>query len=242
MTLRTLVAAIVMLLIVGINAYLLYVEETDYYAQIVVDDEGAVVMKNEDPLIALVYTRQKREENFAAYGMPESLVNSTMARIRKIEDFHKTKIEALLLDAGSVDEVADALCGETTQVRPRYGALRYLVLEDAGQRRAVDFRKVSKLEWQDWEKTAPVQGVYVDTELIDERQPDATLMAIGAILLSKEQDVLEANSPWGRSLAIQWSWSKVVKENPQVIDLVIDYFATMHLVVEMAQSENGICE
>mgnify|MGYP001315551249 CR=1 FL=1 len=105
MTLRTLVAAIVMLLIVGINAYLLYVEETDYYAQIVVDDEGAVVMKNEDPLIALVYTRQKREENFAAYGMPESLVNSTMARIRKIEDFHKTKIEALLLDAGSVDEV-----------------------------------------------------------------------------------------------------------------------------------------
>ena len=56
MTLRTLVAAIVMLLIVGINAYLLYVEETDYYAQIVVDDEGAVVMKNEDRASCFVYS------------------------------------------------------------------------------------------------------------------------------------------------------------------------------------------
>ena len=117
-----------------------------------------------------------------------------------------------------------------------------LVIEDAGQRRAVDFRKISQLDWQDWEKTATVQGVYVDTELVDERQPDATLMAVASILLSKEQDVLDANAPWGRGLAVQWSWAKVKKENPQITDLVIDYFATMHLVVEMAQSEDGICE
>ena len=242
MSARTFVAAIVMLLILGFNGYLLYVEEVDYYAQIVVDDEGAVIMKNEDPLIGMVYAKQNREENLAAFGMDEGLVTATVARMRKIEDFYREKISALLLDAGSVDEVADALCGETTQVRPRYGALRYLVIEDAGQRRAVDFRKISQLDWQDWEKTATVQGVYVDTELVDERQPDATLMAVASILLSKEQDVLDANAPWGRGLAVQWSWAKVKKENPQITDLVIDYFATMHLVVEMAQSEDGICE
>ena len=242
MGLRTLVAAAALLLVLAVNAYLLVVEETDYYAQIVVDDEGAVVMSNEDPLIGIVYAKQNREENFAAFGMDEGLVTATLARMRKLEDFYRDKIAALLLDAGSVDEVADALCGETTQVRPRYGALRYLVLEEAGQRRAVDFRKLSRLEWQDWSKVAPIQGVYVDAELIDERQPDATLMAISAILLSKEVDLLDANAPWGLSLAVQWSWPRVEKENPQIRDLIIDYFATMHLVIEMAQSEKGICD
>jgi len=242
MNLRTLVAAAVLLVVVAVNAYLLYVEETDYYAQIVVDEQGAVVMKNEDPLIGLVYAKQNRKENYAAYGMDEGLVRATLARTRKIEDLYRTKIKALMKDAGSVDDVADALCGETTQVRPRYGALRYLVREEAGQRRAIELRRISRLEWQDWSKTAPIQGVYVEVELIDERQPDATLMAIGALMLFKDQDVLERNEPWGSGLVSQWSWAKVKKQNPEVVDLVVDYFATMHLVVELAQAEDGICE
>ena len=66
-------------------------------------------------------------------------------------------------------------------------------------------------------------------------------MGIAAILAARERDVLEKNSPWGPGLTQRWSWASVMEEEPGVRDKVTKYFAAMHLVVELATAEDGVC-
>ena len=67
-------------------------------------------------------------------------------------------------------------------------------------------------------------------------------MAIASILLNKESELLDHNAPWGRGITGQWSWDKVKKENAGVEERVIEYLATMHLLIELAQAEGGLCD
>jgi hypothetical protein len=85
---------------------------------------------------------------------------------------------------------------------PRYGALRYIINEEKGRRQVVNLRRVSGIEAQDWYLLSSVGEVYREAELLDDRQPDATVMAIAAILLAKESELLDHNAPWGRGIAL----------------------------------------
>ena len=195
-----------------------------------------------DPLLQTRYTEGRRKTNMATFGLTESMQASALDRMRRIEQKHKRKIEILVNNAPDPNALADALCGQTSQVRPRYGALRFLVKDNKGRRDPIQISRVTGLEEQDWSQVSPIGDVFVKVELSDERQDDATLMAIAAILANREQDALESYAPWGRGLLPgAWSWNKVNETFPGLSERVVEYFALMHLFVEYAMSDEGLC-
>ena len=241
MSARTWVVAGSLFTLAGLNIYLLWEEEQSYFSKLQTTAEGRVLAKATDPLLNIRYTEAKRASNLEAFGLDEALVADTTTRIRDYDDRYRTRIEFLFENAGDREALEDALCGQAG-IRPRYGALRYLIEEQKdGSRTPINLQRATTLEWQDWSKGAPIGAVYSEVELAEDRQPDATLMGVAGILTLREQDVLERNSPWGPGLAQRWSWDVVLEEEAGVRDKIVKYFAAMHLVVEMATAEGGVC-
>jgi len=229
------VAALVMSFCVA--GYLVYKEE-------IVPPEvtASHVAIKVDPLLKTTYTEGSRRRNMKAFGLSDALVSRALDRMRRIEDRHQRKIQLLLDGAADPNALASAVCGQTTQIRPRYGALRFLVKEQQGRRDPIRISNSTGLEAQDWSQIAPITDVYGSAELSDNRQEDATSMALAAILSGKENELLEGYKPWGRGLLPgAWSWSKVVEQNPGIDERVIEYLALMHLFVEQATADGGIC-
>lgn len=221
---------------VGVNGYLLSVEDISG-----VEQGSKQLIRAEDPL-RISYVVGERENNMKTFGLDDAKAKQASKKVQDLQDDYGERLTVLLREAGDPNQLADALCGETQDVRPRYGALRYIINEEKGRRQVVNLRRVSGIEAQDWYLLSSVGEVYREAELIDDRQPDATVMAIAAILLAKESELLDHNAPWGRGIALQWSWDKVKKENAGIEERVIEYLATMHLLVELAQAEGGLCD
>lgn len=241
MSARTLLVAGALLLIGMLNLYLLMQEEENYFAKLRTTADGRVLAGEVDPLLNLRYSTSQREDNLLAFGMDEELAAEVGTRIRDYEDRYTDRIKYLFENVEEPEALEDALCGQAG-VRPRYGALRYLIeAEKDGSRRPINLQRASQLTWQEWSKGAPIGAVYAELELAEERKPDATLMGVAAILTARERDVLEKNSPWGPGLTQRWSWPSVQEEEPGVSDKVVKYFAAMHLIVELATAEDGIC-
>ncbi len=222
---------------IGADLFLLFQEK------IPSKEQTTDLLVRTDPLRDLVYSRSQRKENFLAFGMDDALAERTVRRAEAIEARQSEgRIRALLLDANQPTELVEALCGNTSQLRPRYGALRFFVMEDGDLRKPIDLQRISALEYQDWAKRTPIDKVYEDAELIDSPQEDATLMAIAALLTRNEQLLLEQRKPWGRGLVPgAWSWEEVVDQHPEVEELVTGYFALMHIAAELASADGGIC-
>ena len=203
---------------------------------------GVHMARSVDPLLGVQYTKSDRRINLKAFGLPERLQQLALDRMQRIEQRHGRKIELLLDGANNPNAVVDALCGDTVQVRPRYAALRFLVKEKNGTRNALRVSSVTGVEAQEWAILAPVNDVYEAVELVDNREADATLMALAAILEGREDDALKGFAPWGRGLLPgQWSWDKVSATYPGLDERVIEYLALMHLFVEAANADGGIC-
>ena len=208
---------------VGVNGYLLSMEDISG-----VEEGSKQLIRAEDPL-RISYVKAERENNMKTFGLDDAKAKAAAKKVQDLEDQNGERLAVLLREAGDPNQLADALCGETQDVRPRYGALRYIISLEKGRRQVVNLRP-------------PVGEVYRDAELLDDRQPDATVMAIASILLNKESELLDHNAPWGRGITGQWSWDKVKKENAGVEERVIEYLATMHLLIELAQAEGGLCD
>jgi hypothetical protein len=241
MSARTWVVGGSLVAVLAVNGYLLFQEEKNYFSKLQTTAEGRVLAGETDPLLGLRFSSSQRETNFLAFGLDEAQTAEAMKRLRDYEDRYTDRIKFLFENAGDRESLEQALCGQAG-VRPRYGALRFLVEEQKdGSRRPINLQRATKLEWQEWSKAAPIGAVYAEVELADERKEDATRMGIAAILAGREQDVLEKNSPWGPGLTQRWSFSAVTEEVPGIEDKLLKYFAAMHLVVELATDEAGIC-
>lgn len=236
MTLRPWLTLGVLLILMGVSGFLLSQE-----AIAPPEQRARHLQVKQDPLGNVAYTKALREQNLKAFGLDDEMVAAVQARIRDLEDRHQPRLAKFLEDAPEPTELAEAICGQTNQVRPRYGALRVLVSEDKGRRQVVDIDRVSGLSIQDWSKISPISAVYDHVELSTERKPDATLMAVAAILVAKEEDLLNSNAPWGSSLAANWSWKSVQKQYPGIRERCVDYFALLHFTVELATADDGIC-
>ncbi len=238
MTLRTWLSVSSVFITMGVLGYLLQAEEI-----VAGDDRPDTVARKEDPLAGLSYTAAGRAKDFEAMGLPEDMVAKAVDKARRYEDGNQvTRLRRRMDETDELTELADALCGQSRQLRPRYGALRFLVAEVQGQRRPVDIDRISSLQREDWSLESPIVTVYNDAELIEDRKPDATLMAIAAIMAGKESDLLNGLKPWGRGLAGGWSWEKVDSTYPGLKDHLLEYFVLMHLAVEIANEEGGLCE
>jgi hypothetical protein len=238
MSLRPVLVAVCLAVAFVISGYLLYTEQ-------ILSGEKAQrhIVNRTDPLIALRYTKGRREQNLAAFGLDERTSRRAQEQMRDLDDKWGEKLDRLMLRVGDPNAIADALCGQTNQLRPRYGALRFFVTEKGDQRHPIRLGKISGLEFQDWARTAPISEVYTTIELIDNPKEDATLMGVAAIIEKHEEDVFQNHPPWGTGLFPgSWSWSRVLDGNPGVGSRVTGYFALMHLALERAREDEGICE
>jgi hypothetical protein len=223
-------------LLVGVDAYLVIKERVAPSEQ-----KARHLAIREDPLITLKYTRGNREANLTAFGFDADMTARALDRLRDLDDRHREKLRILLEQAPEPTDLADSICGQTNQVRPRYGAFRFFVAEDRGQRDPVRISRVSGLQWQDWSKVAPLSEVYAHTELAEDRKEDATRMSMAAVLVQKEEDLLNDYAPWGRGLVSTWSWKRLVEENPGITERLVETVALIHLSLEIAHGEGGLC-
>jgi hypothetical protein len=238
MTSRTLLIGGAFALLAGLHSYLILKEE-------IVSFEGAstISRSEQDALLTIRYNATSRRENLRRFGLDDALTDRVVAQIEATEAEHGRRLEKLLKNAGDPQAVADGLCGELSETRPRYGALPFVVEERGTERRVIDVGRISSIDAQPWAVTAQISGVYGELEQAgEERQEDATLIAIAAILLGQEPAAIQRSAPWGSALWGRWSWGSVQERFPTAKGLMVNYFATMHLVVELAQREGGICD
>ena len=238
MTPRTLLAGGMIALMTGLHGYLLSQEQVWTFTE-----ESEIARSEQDPLLTLRYIASARQENLRKFGLDDDLIERVVRRIETMQAEHGRRLTRLLKNAGDPQAVADALCGEISSIRPRYSAMPFLVEESGGERRVLDLAKLQTIVAQPWAESASIAGVYGEVELAGEdRREDATLMGVAAILLAEEGSVFEGQPPWGSGLLATWSWEEVQERFPRAKGLVVDYFASTHLVVELAQQEGGICD
>lgn len=247
MRFRPVIAVAAAVLAVGLNGWLVYDELTPNEEGVngVAPDELTVrhQVRDEDPLFDLQYLSARRLSNFeSAFGLPKPLAKRAVDRAVMIRDSYERKLGLMLRDSEDPTRLLDAICGVTSEARPRYAMLRYLVIQEGPERVPIDLKRVSSLELQEWGVLAPIDTVYETVEFADDRKPDATLMGVAAVLAGQEERVTKAQAPWGSGgIGRTWSWDRVVEENPGIDTKIAEYFAMMHVVTEMAQAADGLC-
>lgn len=205
-------------------------------------------LRAEDPLLDMRFRPEERSHNLDRLVFhPEDVtavetVAQGVAESTRAGDPENSRVRYLLANTPDRALLEDSLCATGRQaVPPRYGALAFLVTDDGQRREVVDLARVRALEPQAWVGRARVRQVYATVELVADRKPDAFVMALGAILTGKEQELLDHQAPWGRSLFQSWSWEDFGSKWPEARVQVQRYVATMAVVLEEALADGGVC-
>lgn len=233
-------------LVVGglVNAVLLLDEDIAEADPRTTPDTGRL-----DPLFDVKYTEANRRANIVRFGFDEQEAQAVaefaaaLARRYRVgegdRDLVRSRLEA---SPEPEDLLTAAFCGTGAALPVRYAALRYLVTEDAnGLRHPVDLELESGIEYQDWARTARLDAVYQAAERRRNRPPDATRMALAAILGRQEETLLEGREPWGVGWLASWSWARAAQVEPGLGQRVSETVALLHLVLESTSGEGGLC-
>lgn len=224
------------------NGFLLFDEE--------IVQPDAVTQKEQrrqDALFGMGFSAAEREGNLGKMGFGPDEVKSILARIGDLEEKYKVKdpnlnqIAVRIESADDQDGLAAAFCGTGSTLPVRYAALAYLVEERDGRLKAVEVDEKSAFQFEEWARAARIQAAYEEGELTKDRKEDATRMVLAAILARDEGTLLERKSPWGGGFLSGWSWSDVKKKHPGIDKRLQDYVAVLHLALETANAEGGLC-
>ena len=239
MTWRTFVIIGALLAAVILNGFIMFRERTAKP-----EEANTLSVARKDRLIGISFTAGARIKNFKSFGLTEDQASLAADRTQRLQKDYKDKFTQMLKD--SAEDVGWALCAGDTGLPQRYAALAFLVQEENGTRKVIPPELMKVFEVQDWWDIAKptVDALYAEFELNKESPVDTTVMGGAAILLSTEVPAANRESPWGRRAGTlgNWSWGSVVDDNPGIDKRVIEYFATMHLLTEMANTSGGICE
>ncbi len=217
--------------VVVVNSALMYFEE-------IAAPEGVAEVKDEvkDKLAGIPFTPSTRRSNFKSFGLTDDMVETASTQIKRLMA-REARFKELL--TAHADVVGPALCaGGLPQ---RYSAMAFLVQEQEGKRVVMDPERVTFFEVQPWYDPALVQDVYNEVELSSPPRENSTVMGVSAVLLGKEDSVIEGKSPWGRGLGSRWSFDSVLKNHGDAKRLLIAYFSFMHLLTEYANQDGGVC-
>lgn len=231
MTWRPWVIAGLMILAVLVNGMLVINE------RIPSPEEVADVKKIEEKLRTLQYLPNNRRANFQTMGMSFDLSEAAASHIGRF-DRQGEKFYRLLEEQAA--ELEEVFCPSPGLPQP-YAALAYLVYEENGARYVVDPITVRRFERQPWFDRALVPALYDHFERTETRKPDATLMAVAAAVLDREEDALDGVPPWSLGLIGSWGFPKLEKRTPRITRLAVEYFALMHFITEIANLQRGIC-
>jgi hypothetical protein len=190
----------------------------------------------DERLRSLQYIAGQRRNNLVVMGMSPELADATAEQIGRLAK-HTEKFERLLNEQAS--EVASSLC--PSDLPQPYAALSFLVYEENGKRYVVDAASLLRFERQPWFDAAYVPTLYDHFERTVDRRGDATLMAISAALLNREEAALEGESPWSSGVFGGWGFDRLQSKDPKIRTLAIEYFSLMHYLTELANAQKGIC-
>lgn len=231
MTWRPWVIAALMILALLINGMLLINEN-------IPDPEDAPeVRKIEERLRTLQYLPSNRRANFQVMGMDFDMAEASANHISRFQR-QQDKFVRMLDEQAA--EVVDVFCPSERVPQP-YAALAYLVYEENDIRYVLDPLTMKNFERQPWFDAALVPALYDHFERTEARKSEATVMAVGASLLNLEEDALDGRSPWSLGLVGGWGFTRLVKKEPRVRTMAIEYFALMHFLTELANTQRGIC-
>ncbi len=234
---RPYIVAGVLLTVLGVDGYLAFSE----------DIQGAKEMTShkvldQDPLYDLAYVPTERLTNLRRFGLSDPEAEDVQRRINGINEDWSAAIKNLLQNAPEPDTLADAVCGSSSRgLPPRWAAMDFLIEQKDGKLRVVELADYAEMVSQGWMPDYRVPSVYDRSERRASREDDATRMGLAAILSGHHEQLLQGESPWGSGLFGGWSWKEVIQENPGVQETVYAYLGLMHLTIELAQGEGGIC-
>ena len=203
-----------------------------------------VQVTHRDRLRDLTFVSYERKNNLLDFGLDEKMVTQVLSLIDKYEEKYKRKIAAGFDKVENIDAVTKAFCGNKSDVRPRYAAAPYLIIENNSRRQVLNVRRATTIEYQDWALSIDINLMYEQLELQADPKVDSTKMFYAALLTKKEDMLLNRISPWGKGSS--WKWKGVLRESKEekinIEELLVESFALLHLYVEIAQSPNGVCE
>ena len=215
-----------------VNIVLLQTERIPYVERI---DETRGDYDQE--LRSLQYIPAARRANFEKFGMDFEMADASATYIGRFER-QGDRFRAMMTEQAA--EVGQALCPSEGLPQP-YAALGMLVEEENGVRRVTDWSAMRRFESQPWYAASLVPALYDKFERSEGRRKEATLMAVAAALLGKEGAALDGASPWSTGITGSFGFTALVRREPRVKQLAIEYFGLMHFLTELANGTGGIC-
>jgi hypothetical protein len=202
----------------------------------------------EDKLFGQSYTAAERESNFGKMGFGPDEIKKILEQVARMEEKYRVKDATanrvlIVIEASEdADELDAAFCGSSSTMPVRYAAMPFLLKEKDTRIKPIDLDEVSSLQYNEWARTARIQAAYDSADRTKDRKEDAVKMVMAAVMTRDEDELLERRGPFGGSfIGSGWSWDSVKKKYPYVEPLLFEYVALMHLVLENANREGGLC-
>jgi hypothetical protein len=204
--------------------------------------------RRKDELFGMQFVPSDREANFLKMGFSPEETGNILARVKTLEEKYRVKeadfnqIVVRIEATEEEDELAAAFCGTGSTLPVRYAAMPFLIEERNGQLKAVDVDEISAFTYGKWAASARIQAAYEEGDRTEDRKEDAVRMVMAAVLAKDEGTLIEHGAPWGGGfIGGGWSWKNVMKKHPGVQQRLVEYAALMHIVLENARAENGLC-
>lgn len=186
-----------------------------------------------------LYIPSKRKSNFTAMGLGGRVgaavdlaarLDRSEARIREVIEESSDEIRYYLCDGGDLP--------------PRFAVMAVVVqLDDKEVLRTVRADRASSFYAQDWFGSSLASDVYTKLELVENPMEDAAAVGVAAVLAGQEVRVLEQTAPFDPGFGGSWGLDDIFEQYGWVEPELIRYFATMHIMMEIANSEKGgICK
>jgi hypothetical protein len=212
------------------------IAEDDFIADVAIAEVETYV----DQLRDIVYKPNSRLENFVGFGLSDSEAAEAEELAKELDEKNRSRLVRIFEDVENTELATDSFCGHSSDIRPRYAVMQFIITTKGDKREPVDMRRLNRIKEQDWIVRLPLLDIYSEFELRKDPQPDSSVMVVAAVLSGSEDLLLAREAPFGRGY--DWSWKEVKREFPEVQSQVIQYFAIMHLMVEIAQGSEGICD
>jgi len=210
----------------------------------IVTEESAVRVP-EVSLRSIQYNMPSLRANLQKMGMTQGHADKTADAAESIHDKKPVRERLLGMIKANEQDVAPAVCPSGQRVAQPYAVLELVVEEALGRREVIPINRLTDFQKQSWYAGSSVNQIYELLEKGKNRQPDATLMGVSAVLLNKEKDAIKGSAPWSSGFMGQWGFSYLLS-NPKtskIEKMATDYFALMYVMVTLANDErNGICD
>jgi hypothetical protein len=208
-------------------------------------NEESTIRVPEVSLRSIQYKMAQVRANLQKMGMSLEHADKTSDIAEGLYNKEKTRDRLQAMIKANEEFVAPAVCPSGQRVAQPYAMLELIVEEALGRRTVLPVNRITEFQKQSWYAGSAVGQIYELIEKGTNRQPDATLMGVSALLLSKEQDAIKGTAPWANSFMGRWGFSYLLS-NPKtskIEGMASDYFALMYVIVTLANDErNGICD